>query len=587
MPTYAFQHRRYWLEAGSGSGDVTAVQGEIDIAFWQAIDNADMATLGVDPGQPIGDVLPVLSAWRQRQRQRSVTDSWRYRIGWKPLTAEPARLSGTWLLVASDTVEIDQRLTEIMTRSGARVRWANVALDQTDRDKFSAELTAEIVASGISGVLSLLALDDQPSAHTSAVSRGVYGNVLLLQVLNALEVAVPVWCVTSGAVSVGASDRLRNVVQAQMWGLGQVAGLEFPQWWGGLIDLPVEWDPSVLQQLCSALSRRDGEDQLAVRVSGTLGRRMLRAPGRAGESQLWSPRGTVLITGGTGGIGAHLARWAAGNGAEHLVLVSRHGPAAPAASELQQELQSLGAQVTILAADMSNREDVAEVLAVIDSGDIALRAVIHAAGVAADTGIPEIGPASLQTVTAAKVRGAQNLDQLLGERSLDAFVLFSSGAATWGSGLLAGYAAANAHLDALAHDRRARGLAATSLAWGGWSGGGMAAVNDSGDYLDRMGVRLMDPELAIHALSHAVGGEETQLTIADIDWTVFTPIYTMARQRPLIEQIPEAYAAQETDISTQTNHSLLRQRLNGLSRPEQLHVVLELVRTQVALVLGH
>ncbi|WP_128382591.1 beta-ketoacyl reductase, partial [Streptomyces cavernae] len=236
--------------------------------------------------------------------------------------------------------------------------------------------------------------------------------------------------------------------QARLWGLGQVAGLEWPAGWGGLVDIGPGWDvPALLGALAS------GEDQLAVRDGGVLARRLLRAPAASGRT--WSPRGTVLVTGGTGGIGRHLARWLAESGAERLVLVSRSGSA--------EGLSDLPVPVSVVACDVADREALAAVVAGV-AGD--LRAVVHAAGVAAYRPIAELSVEELEDVVRAKELGARWLDELTADLDLDAFVLFSSGAATWGGASQGAYAVGNAYLDALAVDRRGRGLPATSLAWG-------------------------------------------------------------------------------------------------------------------------
>ena len=176
---------------------------------------------------------------------------------------------------------------------------------------------------------------------------------------------------------------------------------------------------------------------------------MAPAPADAGRHQ-WQPRGTVLVTGGTGGIGAHLARWLAEHGAEHLVLTSRRGADAPGAAELTEELTALGARVTVAACDVADRAAVAAVLDAIPA-DHPLTAVLHAA-----SALPVPVPLADTTVADfADDRPRQDRRRPPPRRAdrrtdLDAFVLFSSGAAIWGSGHQAAYGAANAYVDALA-----------------------------------------------------------------------------------------------------------------------------------------
>ncbi|UGT60383.1 SDR family NAD(P)-dependent oxidoreductase [Nocardia asteroides] len=593
LPTYAFQRRRYWLDKVADRTSSNAVDAE----FWRAVDEGDLGALGIEPGRSVDEALPLLSSWRQRHQDRTEIGSWSYRIDWKLLSSEPADVTGNWLVVGSSGKGSAQAVLAALRESGASTRYIEIDADRMSRLDVIDVLRG---TTDVSGVLSLVALDDRPCSQSLSVPKGLLGNVLLLQALGDLGVRWPLWCLTSGAVKVGSQDRIMNAMQVQMWGLGQVAGLESPGLWGGLIDLPDEWDQSIVQGLLTALSRSDGEDQLAVRSSGIYGRRMVRAslPGTVAVDG-WKPRGTILITGGTGGIGRNLALWVAENGGEHIVLASRSGYRASGAHDLETELRALGCRVTIAACDMTRRDDVAAVLATIDGGTVPLTAVIHAAGVGSVTPLDEIGIASLAAVVDPKVAGARYLDELLGDRALDAFVLFSSGAVTWGSAGSADYAAGNAYLDGLAESRASRGLIATSLAWGGWGGGGMVETGESAvppvhgrsvaDFLARNGVRLMDPALAIQALSHAVGSGETTMTIADIDWSRFAPVYAASRHRPLLQELPEAQAAlraeqEHAEVATLAG---FRERMAGLSTSDRYDAVAEVVSSQVAAVLGH
>ncbi|WP_159043788.1 beta-ketoacyl reductase, partial [Streptomyces sp. NRRL S-1521] len=186
--------------------------------------------------------------------------------------------------------------------------------------------------------------------------------------------------------------------------------------------------------LAWVLSGVSGEDQVALRGGEVLGRRLVPAPlNETAPGVGWTPRGTVLVTGGLGALGGHVARWLAGHGAEHLVLVSRRGSAADGAAELEAELVELGARVTFAACDMTDRESVAELLWSIPS----LTGVVHAAGVERSAVLADLDPADLSgfaDVLTAKVEGARHLHELLAGRELDAFVLFSSIAGVWGSG---------------------------------------------------------------------------------------------------------------------------------------------------------
>ncbi|MBY8850216.1 SDR family NAD(P)-dependent oxidoreductase, partial [Saccharothrix sp. MB29] len=407
--------------------------------------------------------------WLTRTPASSAVDTWLYREAWVPVTAS-APPTGTWLVVSDGD---DAGVCSVLARTARVVR-----RDGTDLTDLPA----------LDGVISLLTWNDRPD---DVVPAGLTRTTALLNALGAAGVDAPLWCVTRGACD-------GNPAQATTWGLGRVAALEHPRRWGGLIDLPAEPEDRHLEHLAAALSGT--EDQVTVR-EGILGRRLRRTTLPGGDA--WRPRGTVLITGGTGALGAHVARWAAGAGARHLVLLSRSGPGAEGADALVAELTASGSTlVTVVACDIADRDAVAEVL-----GDIPvehpLTAVVHAAGVSRF--VPLAGLDDLTDDLTAKVGGALVLDELTAGHDLDAFVLFSSGASAWGGGGQGAYAAANAHLDALARRRVRLGRPATALAWGGWAGGGMASDADTEDLLERSGLRGMTPELAITALARAVG----------------------------------------------------------------------------------
>ena len=178
-----------------------------------------------------------------------------------------------------------------------------------------------------------------------------------------------------------------DVDQAALWGFGRAVGLEHPELWGGLLDLPEVIDTRAAGRLGAILGGAlDVEDQVAVRSGGVLVRRLAHAP--AGAARAWRPRGTVLITGGTGGLGAEVARWVAANGAERLVLVSRRGVDAPGVAALLAELPN----AEVHACDLADRSAVEALLATIGQ----VNAVVHAAGVGEDVALVDADEAHLR-----------------------------------------------------------------------------------------------------------------------------------------------------------------------------------------------
>ena len=299
----------------------------------------------------------------------------------------------------------------------------------------------------------------------------------------------------------------------------------------------------------------------------------------------------MLITGGTGALGAHVARWLAHAGAPRLVLASRRGPDAPGAAALAAELRAQGTQVTLTACDITSHDDVAGVAARLAADGCPVRAVFHTAAVIRLAPLEEVTAEHLAEVVAAKAAGAEILSEVFGG-SVDAFVLFSSIAGLWGSGEHGAYAAANAHLDALAEARRGHGLPATSIAWGVWSPFGVPDADPSvrqklSERAHRHGLPSMDPALAIAALAQALDHEETSVAIADIDWERFASLFTMTRPSPLFAALPEAQPARPAAGPAAAGPAGLRQQLAALPRAERDRVLLDLIRGQAAAILGH
>jgi acyl transferase domain-containing protein len=534
LPTYAFQRRRYWPDAPKPVTDVE------DASFWAAVDRSDVGELVARLGEPtrasLDTLLPVLSSWRSNRGRAKTLDSWSYQIEWTRLpTPATATLTGRWL-VLGDAADIAADLRA----AGALVNENLVDGDLVDRE------LGHVDAEPLGDLAGAVLVEPSPDDLLN-----------LLRWLDAAGSTAVVWCVT----------RRVDAETGALWGLGRVVALEQPSRWGGLIALAD--GGSIAGVLADAR-----EDQVSVRGSAVFGRRLVRAP--LATEQAWTPAGTVLITGGTGALGARIARWVLDHGADRVVLLSRQGAAAPGA----QELAALG-KVDIVACDIADRDALARVVDAITD----LTAVVHAAGIPGDPApVAHLSAAHLSAVLRPKVTGALHLDALTRDRPLDAFILFGSIAGTWGAAGQAAYSAANAALDAIAADRRARGLPATCVAWGPWAEGGMA-TGEAAEHLRRRGLAPMDPDLAVAALASAVGRDLTSLTIADVQWTQFAPAFTSARSRPLIEDLPEVRAVLTAATVDDDHASRLRDRLAGLARPDQDRLLTDLVRTHAAAVL--
>ncbi|MBW4721233.1 type I polyketide synthase [Saccharothrix obliqua] len=446
----------------------------------------------------------------------------RYEVRWTPVVGAEPIDPDRWLVLG----EAGSPWPEALRELGFRV---------------TATLPDELP--GVAGVLVFL-------------PTGVAGEALPPGVVRLLDllprVAVPVWCVTSGAVATSAADPV-DPGQAMAWGVGMSAALEFPERWGGLVDVPATPDDAAIGLLLGVPS--GDEDQVAVRATGVFGRRLRRAAHRPAARE-WRPRGTVLVTGGTGALGGRVARWLVSRGAEHVVLVSRRGTDAPGAAAVR-DLPG----VTVEACDVADLAQVRDLVARHDIGS-----VFHAAGAIRATRLADADPAAFVDVLAAKVLGAVNLAELLPD--LDAFVLFSSTAGVWGDGHGAAYAAGNTFLDAMAAQHRAQGRATTSVSWGIWAEGGMAALDTVQRQRTLLGLGELSPDHALAALGDVLDQDVAHAIVTDVDWPVFAAAFTHARPSRLLADLP---AARRVETVT----------------PQHRTDLLETVTAQVAAVLGH
>ncbi|RKN34298.1 polyketide synthase, partial [Streptomyces hoynatensis] len=304
LPTYAFDHQRYWPKPTEAT-KATTTADPVDAALWELIDGDQdrmAAALDLD-GDTAALVAPALSAWRERRRARATVDSWRYGDSWAPLsepeTAEPA---GRWLVVVPRGWKDDPWLRSVVAELGEELTLAEAPAP--DRAAL-AESFAAYAGEDFAGVLSLAAFAQEEGEHPATdVPQGLALSLTVVQALTDAEVTGRVWWATRGAVSIGGNDRVIEPGLAVLWGMGRVAALEMPARWGGLLDLPVEFDARAGQRLRAVLYGESGEDQVAVRSSGVFGRRLVRLPvGVVKRPGGWVPSGTVLITGGTGGLG--------------------------------------------------------------------------------------------------------------------------------------------------------------------------------------------------------------------------------------------------------------------------------------------
>jgi acyl transferase domain-containing protein/NADP-dependent 3-hydroxy acid dehydrogenase YdfG/surfactin synthase thioesterase subunit len=472
--------------------------------------------------------------------------NWLFRLDWVPVTATPEH-GRRWAVLGADPLG----LADVLVRSGGTVAGFGDTVDAVLAAR--PELVLAPVAPG--------------TVHQATASA-----LKLLQDWLADERTgdVPLVFVTSGAVS-GA-----DLAAAAVGGLVRAAQSENP---GRFLLLDVADDASRALVAAAPGLLAEGETQARL-IGGTVEAARLARFGAAPEPKTWDPDGTVLITGGTGGLGSELARHlVTDRGVRRLLLVSRRGPAAPGAGELESELRGLGAEVTLVACDVADREAVAALLP-----EHPVRSIVHTAGVLDDGVLGTLTPERLATVLRPKVDAALLLDELAPD--VDDFVLFSSISGVMGSAGQGNYAAANAALDALAARRRAAGKPGLSLAWGAWAPeAGMTESLSQAD-LRRMansGSTPLTVEQGMALFDAAAATDEALLVPLAVKPGAKGGPGTHPVLRGLLRATKRRTAAGAAEVSATS----LRDRLRGLAAADQEKVLRELVMDYAAAVLGH
>ncbi|MET9112377.1 type I polyketide synthase, partial [Streptomyces zhihengii] len=386
---------------------------------------------------------------------------------------------------------------------------------------------------------------------------------------------------TRGAMPAGGPGAI-DAVGAAVWGLVRSAQSEHPDRIV-LVDTDPAWDKEPDLSLLTGVD----EPQVAIRDGALFAPRLVRATGIGDREVSLVGDGTVLITGGTGTLGGLLARHlVTEHGVRNLLLLSRKGQEAPGALDLVTELAELGATAQVVACDAADRDALAAVLATIPE-TAPLRGVVHAAGVLDDGIFTALTPERLETVLRAKATAAVNLDELTRDADLALFVLYSSVSATFGTAGQANYSAANAFLDALAVRRRAQGLPGLSIAWGLWE----QASAMTGHLQDRAGRGLgpgLSSEQGLALFDTALRTDRAGVVAMPIDVTALrtldptTPVPALLRT---LAPTSGVRRARRTAAAAGDTH-LLR-RLTGLTPGERTALLQDVVRTEVAHVLGH
>ena len=542
---------------GSSTTNDSSITNGTSIANGTSITNGTRASIGnTTRSGPQGN---------QRRNQFSVV--------WHPVKTDNVNPSGTWgLVIPASNSKWPASITATLSRAGLQ-------LVQVEHLKHAEKLDGLICMWDLNADV----LSQTRHVMTLALTQ--------LQTAAQTQFMPPLVWVTHQAVGTGDEfdDRaMRLGPGSLLWGLMRTARSEHPELHLRLVDLGQETTGS---HIPSALML-NAEPECAVRQDQVLIPRLQHVdpvpkPILA-KHRLVRRGGAVLITGGLGDLGARVARWlASDHNVRDLVLTSRRGMDASGADALVVELSRLGVEVTVMARDMANPDDVSAIMATFNK-DRPLRGVVHAAGVVDSGVLPTMTWQRCEATIAPKVYGAWNLHQATRDMDLDLFMMFSSISGIMGMPGLANYAASNTFLDALAHLRRAQRLPATSVAYGTWAGdGGMASRLGPAtlSHLAQYGLDPLPPDEGLELFQQAIASSRPLTMAAALD---------LERLRAYLEEqggsIPPLLGSLLIQDSTVTqassSHRHLREVLSEAEPGQHAGIMFNMVRQVVAKALG-
>ncbi|MEM7308295.1 MAG: type I polyketide synthase [Planctomycetota bacterium] len=580
---------RIWIHAERASDDRAVYRG---------------LRLVDEQGAAVGSIATVRCADHSRFLRDAQPFDGLYRTRWRAAEPEPGADApepvGRWLVIA-DEAGTGAALAAELERRGAACRCVSLRereLDPRRRGGWARLLDEiEVPGDGALGVAYLPALDldaswsQEPCELAAGQAAALGGALNLANELAARRApeggATRLWLVTRGAHAVAAEEACVAFPQATLWGLGRTIAQERPEVFGGMLDLdPAEHDGAQAPRAAELLvGGTDGEDQLALRGGQRHVLRLVRAPRAEVEAELSiEPAGTYLISGGLGELGLALARWLVERGARDLLLLGRtplppldawerlaeDDPARPKV-ECIRALEALGARVDTAAVDVAAESELRTLLGRWrTAGRPPVRGCFHLAGSVEPAAVADLTQTDLERALRAKVVGTHALHRALADEEPELFVLFSSGASILGSPLLAGYAAANAFLDAYAEQLRAAGRTALSVRFGFWEESGMAArmlrenrgaqqPHGMLGFSDRQGFELLE-----HVLAHDLDG----VAPVHYDWREWAAHHPRAAAGPFLREIFAA-PAEGTERDDPAVRSLSRAELLALPAKER------------------
>ena len=608
LPTYPFEHRRYWFrddrEARNQQQHVAVRTQAVRLLEDGRID--ELATLldGTSDDRSTLDVLNKLAAQHNRQRSTASIANDRYEFRWEQVGAPrpiSAAETSNWLLLGDDAAALAP-LVDALTAAGQQHQVLGLPASDADEEKLADALRAVAAGSATTRIVHVAtpATAGAPTMRSllRMQHRVLGGTRRLFRAAAAAQLRSPIWVVTRGAQRVVDGDSVAPD-QTSVWGFGRAAALELPHVWGGLADLgdgsAGEW-ARLVDWITTTSETAQREDHVAMRGDASYVPRLVRrADEPSGTPLELRDDATYLVTGGLGSIGLEFAAYLAAHGARHLVLTSRRAPGAATQQRIDALSAQHGCEVRVVAADVSDAHDVARLLATLEAELPPLAGIVHAAGELGTTPLSELDDTEVDRVFAGKVWGAWHLSEAAADLKLDFFINTSSIASVWGSYGQTAYASANAFLDGLAWRLREQGIAATSVNFGPWAAG--MADAEARAQLDRRGVTTLSPSDALAGMTDVVAAASADgpahAVVARIDWARFLPLYQQAGRRAFLAELEREVPSQltagtspaavggRTQLVEQLTNAPVQQR-NRLLTDYLRNAVAEVTRVDVA-----
>ncbi|MGK7949304.1 MAG: type I polyketide synthase [Xenococcaceae cyanobacterium] len=515
----------------------------------------------------------------------------RYQVEWQlsPLNIENKSSKKESWLIFTDSQGVGQKLANTITDPC-------ILVSLGDSDRLLASNYYQIAPNSARDIQKLLQAIDTPvtkivylwgldsSIDSEQSQTKCYGSLLyLVQALaqTKTKAAPQLWIGTKQAQPVTLPCQQINLAQTPLWGMGRVIALEYPQLWGGSIDLGEDnFNPDAI---IAEITGQTGEDRVAFWDNNRYVARLLPCSTPLTNPKALNPDGSYLITGGLGNLGLMLAEWLIEKGVRHLILTSRRelSQHSEAKKAKIRALETKGASITVITADVSDYRQMSQVFDRIKFNCPELRGIIHAAGILNDCSIAQIDLDSFATVFEPKVKGAWNLHQLSQDLTLDFFVCFSSISALLGSRGQVHYAAANHFLDGLVYHRQTLGLPALSINWGPWAEGGMATEGYE-EGLKRVGIQPLAPQAALEVLGNLLASESRQTMVLDIDWSAFAKIMAAKGKTAFLEAL-----LPKSDRNNKVHELNFRQKLAQTPIHRRQELLTTQLQQEVKQILGH